>query len=98
MITFSNLMIPTSDHEAALAFYRDLLGLELVNDVNTDAGRWINLRSADQPEFGYTLGSVAVGPGISDADIVAFEIPTGVPILYTLDAGLKATDRRFLPL
>jgi 2,3-bisphosphoglycerate-dependent phosphoglycerate mutase len=36
--------------------------------------------------------------GISDADIVAFEIPTGVPILYTLDAGLKATDRRFLPL
>ena len=39
MITFSNLMIPTSDHEAALAFYRDLLGLELVNDVNTDAGR-----------------------------------------------------------
>ena len=68
MITFSNLMIPTSDHEAALAFYRDLLGLELVNDVNTDAGRWINLRSADQPELGYTLGSVAVGPGISDAD------------------------------
>jgi 2,3-bisphosphoglycerate-dependent phosphoglycerate mutase len=36
--------------------------------------------------------------GISDADIVSFEIPTGVPILYTLDADLKATDRRFLSL
>ncbi len=36
--------------------------------------------------------------GISDADIVHFEIPTGVPILYTLDAGLAATDRRFLDL
>ncbi|TPE62139.1 2,3-diphosphoglycerate-dependent phosphoglycerate mutase [Sandaracinobacter neustonicus] len=34
--------------------------------------------------------------GISDTDIVEFEIPTGVPILYTLDADLKATDRRFL--
>lgn len=34
--------------------------------------------------------------GISDADIVQFEIPTGVPILYTLDGDLKATDRRFL--
>jgi len=34
--------------------------------------------------------------GISDADIVSFEIPTGVPILYTLDSSLKATDRRFL--
>lgn len=36
--------------------------------------------------------------GISDADIVSFEIPTGVPILYTLDADLKATDRRFLEI
>ena len=34
--------------------------------------------------------------GISDADIAEFEIPTGVPILYTLDADLKATDRQFL--
>jgi 2,3-bisphosphoglycerate-dependent phosphoglycerate mutase len=34
--------------------------------------------------------------GISDADIVHFEIPTGVPILYTLDDSLRATDRRFL--
>ena len=36
--------------------------------------------------------------GISDEDIVEFEIPTGVPILYTLDADLKATDRQFLKL
>jgi 2,3-bisphosphoglycerate-dependent phosphoglycerate mutase len=36
--------------------------------------------------------------GISDADILTFEIPTGVPIIYELDAGLKATGRRFLEL
>jgi 2,3-bisphosphoglycerate-dependent phosphoglycerate mutase len=34
--------------------------------------------------------------GISDADIVHFEIPTGVPIVYSLDSDLRATDRRFL--
>ena len=34
--------------------------------------------------------------GISDDDITEFEIPTGVPILYTLDKGLHATDRQFL--
>ncbi len=34
--------------------------------------------------------------GISDEAIVEFEIPTGVPILYTLDSGLRATDRQFL--
>lgn len=36
--------------------------------------------------------------GISDDDIVHFEIPTGVPIIYTLDAGLTATGRAFLPV
>jgi 2,3-bisphosphoglycerate-dependent phosphoglycerate mutase len=34
--------------------------------------------------------------GLSDAEILEFEIPTGVPLLYTLDATLAATDRRFL--
>jgi len=35
--------------------------------------------------------------GMSDADIVAFNIPTGAPIVYELDAGLApATPRRFL--
>ena len=34
--------------------------------------------------------------GISDADIVDLEIPTGKPIVYTLDERLAATDRRFL--
>ena len=33
---------------------------------------------------------------LSDEEILEFEIPTGVPILYTLDADLKATDRKFL--
>lgn len=33
---------------------------------------------------------------ISDADIVEFEIPTGVPIIYELDDNLNAVSRRFL--
>ena len=35
--------------------------------------------------------------GMSDEEIVGFNIPTGVPIVYELDAGLRpATPRRFL--
>jgi 2,3-bisphosphoglycerate-dependent phosphoglycerate mutase len=34
--------------------------------------------------------------GISDADIAAEEIPTGKPMVYELDADLKATGRRYL--
>jgi 2,3-bisphosphoglycerate-dependent phosphoglycerate mutase len=36
--------------------------------------------------------------GLSDEEIVHFEIPTGVPIVYTLGSDLKATGRRFLEL
>ena len=34
--------------------------------------------------------------GMSEADIVDFNIPTGVPIVYDLDAALQSRGRRFL--
>jgi len=34
--------------------------------------------------------------GMSDADIVELNIPTGVPLLYTLDAQLKPLSSRYL--
>jgi 2,3-bisphosphoglycerate-dependent phosphoglycerate mutase len=34
--------------------------------------------------------------GISDAEIVELNIPTGVPLLYELDAGLKPVSSRYL--
>ena len=34
--------------------------------------------------------------GISDADITGLEIPTGVPLLYELDDGLRPTNKTYL--
>ena len=34
--------------------------------------------------------------GMSDTDIVELNIPTGVPLLYTLDANLKPISSRYL--
>ncbi len=34
--------------------------------------------------------------GMSEADIVEFNIPTGVPIVYEFDAALRSRGRRFL--
>jgi 2,3-bisphosphoglycerate-dependent phosphoglycerate mutase len=34
--------------------------------------------------------------GISDSDITELNIPTGVPLLYELDEGLRPRDRRYL--
>ena len=33
---------------------------------------------------------------MSEADIVEFNIPTGIPMLYELDAQLQPVSRRFL--
>jgi 2,3-bisphosphoglycerate-dependent phosphoglycerate mutase len=33
---------------------------------------------------------------ISEADIVEFNIPTGIPLLYELDEQLQPVSRRFL--
>jgi 2,3-bisphosphoglycerate-dependent phosphoglycerate mutase len=65
-----------------------------------------NERLAPQLKAGRNLLVVAHGnslralvkmlDGMSDADIVEFNIPTGVPIYYELDANLKPKSRRFL--
>jgi 2,3-bisphosphoglycerate-dependent phosphoglycerate mutase len=34
--------------------------------------------------------------GVSDADIVGLNVPTGVPLVYELDAQLRPLDRRYL--
>jgi 2,3-bisphosphoglycerate-dependent phosphoglycerate mutase len=34
--------------------------------------------------------------GISDEEITGFNIPTGIPIAYDLDAGLQPISREFL--
>ena len=34
--------------------------------------------------------------GVSDADIVELNIPTGIPLVYELDGDLKPTNRFYL--
>ena len=60
-ITLQYTYVEVDDHEAALTFYRDTLGLEVRNDVNTEFGRWVTVGPKDQPELGIVLSSVGVG-------------------------------------
>ena len=43
------MFIPVHDPEAALAFYRDALGLEVRNDVARGEFRWITVGAPGQP-------------------------------------------------
>jgi predicted enzyme related to lactoylglutathione lyase len=59
--------LEVDDHEAALAFYRDALGLEVRQDVAMEDARWLTVGPATQPELGIVLSTVGVGRPAEDA-------------------------------
>jgi catechol 2,3-dioxygenase-like lactoylglutathione lyase family enzyme len=65
-ITIHNAFLPHTDPDASLAFYRDLLGFEVRNDVGYNGMRWLTLGHPDQPGTSLVLTPPAVDPGITD--------------------------------
>jgi uncharacterized glyoxalase superfamily protein PhnB len=61
-------MLPHSDAEASLAFYRDTLGFEVRNDVGSGQMRWITVGPVGQPGTSIVLHPPAVDPGITDEE------------------------------
>src|SRR3954465_9285843 len=59
-------MLPQTDPDAALGFYRDLLGFEVRNDVGYKGMRWITVGPPDQPGTSIVLQPMAACPGITD--------------------------------
>ena len=58
--------LPHTDPDASLAFYRDVLGFEVRNDVGGGTMRWITVGPPDQPGTSIVLEPPAVDPGITD--------------------------------
>src|SRR6185295_19375663 len=52
--------LEVDDHEAALAFYRDALGLEVRQDVAMEGARWLTVGPPAQPELGIVLQTAGV--------------------------------------
>src|SRR4051812_29855643 len=65
-LTIHTTVLPHVDPDASLAFYRDLLGFEVRNDVGQGAMRWITVGPADQPGTSIVLEPPAADPGITD--------------------------------
>ena len=86
-ITLAYTFLEVDDHEAALTFYRDALGLEVRNDVNTDYGRWLTVGPADQPELGIVLQSVGVARPPEDAEALRSLLSKGslAGLVFTTD-------------
>ena len=67
-ITIHSSFLPHDDPEASLAFYRDVLGFEVRNDVEYGGMHWITVGPSEQPDTSIVLYPPAATPGITDAE------------------------------
>ncbi|MFI6039502.1 VOC family protein [Streptomyces sp. NPDC051315] len=67
-IRLSQCFIAVDDHDRAIAFYRDVLGLELRNDVGFEGMRWVTVGAPSQPDVDIVLEPPAADPNTSPAD------------------------------
>jgi catechol 2,3-dioxygenase-like lactoylglutathione lyase family enzyme len=67
-ITIHASFLPHNDPEAALAFYRDVLGFEVRNDVGYGGMRWITVGPADQPGTSIVLMPPVADPGVTEEE------------------------------
>jgi uncharacterized glyoxalase superfamily protein PhnB len=65
-LSIHNAFLPQNDPEAALAFYRDVLGFELRGDVGYSGMRWLTVGPPGQPGTSIVLHPPAADPGITD--------------------------------
>ncbi|GGS96416.1 VOC family protein [Streptomyces chromofuscus] len=67
-ITLSQCFIAVDDPDAAIAFYRDVLGLEVRADVGFEGMRWVTVGSPTQPDVNIVLEPPLADPNASPAD------------------------------
>lgn len=85
-ITINYAFLPHTDPQAALGFYRDLLGFEVRQDVGYENMRWLTVGPPGQPGTSIVLHPPAVDPGISESEreVILNLIAKGVYTALTL--------------
>ncbi len=67
-LTIHQAYLPQDDPDAAIRFYRDVLGFEVRGDVGQGAMRWITVGPPGQPGTSIVLTPPALDPSISDEE------------------------------
>jgi catechol 2,3-dioxygenase-like lactoylglutathione lyase family enzyme len=85
-LTIFSTFLPHDDHEASLAFYRDILGFEVRTDVGYGGFHWITVGPPGQPGTSIVLYPPAANPGITDDErrIIAEMMAKGTYAIMTL--------------
>ncbi len=65
-ISIHYAFLPHADPDESLAFYRDVLGFEVRNDVGYGGNRWITIGHPSQPGTSIVLEPPVCDPGVTD--------------------------------
>ncbi|MFD0340808.1 VOC family protein [Streptomyces sp. NPDC127117] len=65
-LTIHTSFLPHDDPDASLAFYRDILGFEIRNDVGFGGMRWITVGPTGRPDTSIVLHPPAADPGVTE--------------------------------
>ncbi|WP_125616786.1 VOC family protein [Specibacter cremeus] len=91
-ISLKYAQITVNDVDESLAFYRDVLGLAVRNDVGSDGQRWVTLGSDAHPELEYVLSEPHAGRSKDDGDALQQLLTKGVlPIMVFATDDVDAT-------
>ena len=91
-VSISAVHVLVDDPDAALAFYRDTLGLTVCGEVARDGFRWITLATRSQPEIQIVLSQPHAGRTREDGDALVSLLAKGElrPLHFRVD-DLEAT-------
>lgn len=67
-LTLHYCYITVDDGDKALPFYRDVLGLEVRNDVKYEGARWLTMGPPSQPDINIVIETVNADPNASQED------------------------------
>jgi catechol 2,3-dioxygenase-like lactoylglutathione lyase family enzyme len=79
--------VTVNDLDESLGFYRDVLGLEVLNDVGSGSFRWVTLGSPAQPGLGIVFSEPHAGRSQADGDALQELLIKGVlpMIIFSVD-------------
>lgn len=67
-LTIHQTMLPHNDYETTLAFYRDVLGFEVRNDVGYNGLHWVTVGPPQQPDVSIVLYPLGADPGVTEGE------------------------------
>jgi uncharacterized glyoxalase superfamily protein PhnB len=94
-ITIHSSFLPHDDPEAALAFYRDVLGFEVRLDVGGGSMRWITVGPPNQPDTSIALYPPTATPGVTDDERRTIAEMMAKGTFGTLVLATKDVDETF---